>query len=515
VQQKHAQREQFIKLPSWILLKLFPLLRVLEMQVFLACLMVGQGRWNVTPLVLGSLASRVARDRSQVRRALRSLVALGVLGVEAGPRVGTYMVTPPTVAALPAIQAALKARTKAGNGRGHLRLLPPLPQPPPPPPKERRGKGRGKAGGRGGGEGEDPPRDPLGAVPELAGELLPSPPPALWEEPGPSSRTMDLGGDSHAPRTMDLGEPPAPESGPLAVWQGGDSPSLPPTLPPPPENPEEKPPAAPPAPARPPSAPTEEPEPFFPSFLSCGGGTPAPAGGGTPAPPISRSGEFSKNPSDLPRTSEDDEEILNFPRRLTPEEISPDDPEDPRFADEDAAGTRTTLEQVQVLCQAVEVLYLPGIKRHVAAPLLARLLGWCDTFQEAQAYLRDRLPAAQRDPSVRAPLAWVCHEPSFVAWRREQAAAAAAAAARAEAMARQKAREAQEGPWRGPVPLGEVLSRTEAQGRARSVLAALAGPPAGLTLPSDHFGPDAVGVQTYKGFRYLRAGEVWRRAGKA
>lgn len=511
MQQKHAKKERFIRLPDWILLRLFPLLRVLEMQVFLACWQVGQDRWERTPLVLGSLAASVGRDRAQVRRSLRMLAALGIFELQAGPRPGTYLVTPPSDTDLPRLLGELKGSGRGGK-RPPLRLVPPLPQPPPPPPK---GKGRK---GNGGGEGEGPPLDPLGTVtPLVAGEA-----------PAPSPRTMVLvrggGGDS--------GDGPEPTLDtafrPLAPLGGGDSPGLPSTLPPPPpatptepqETLPDEPPAGPPAPARPPSAPTEEPEPFFPSLLSCGGGTPAPAEGGTPAPPISSSGEISKNPSVLPDASDDsgrtsEGEILNFPRKLTLEEISPDDPDDPRFAHEDAAGPRTTLEQVQVLCQVVELCYLPELPRRVSAPLLARLLGWCDTFLEAQAYLRERLPAAQRDPSVRAPLAWVCHEPAFVAWRREQAAAAAAAAARAQAREREKAREAQEGPWRGPVPLGEVLGRSEALGRARGVLAALGGPPAGLTLPGEHFGPDATGVQVYKGFRYLRAGEVWRRAGKA
>lgn len=468
MQQKHAKKERFIRLPEWILLRVFPFLKVLEMQVFLACWQVGQDRWARTPLVLGSLAASVGRDRAQVRRSLRMLAGLGIFELQAGPRPGTYLVTPPSVTDLPRLLGELKGSGRGGK-RPPLRLVPPLPQPPPPPPKAKKASG-------GGDDGQPP----------------------------------------DAPRTMDL--PPG----------GGDSPGLPSTLPPPPpatptephEIPEPAPPAEPPAPARPPSAPTEEPEPFFPSRFACGGGTLEHAEGGTPAPPISSSGEISKNPSDLPDASDDSErtsegEILNFPRKLTLEEISPEDPEDPRFAHEDAAGPRTTLEQVQVLCQVVELCYLPELPRRVSAPLLARLLGWCDTFLEAQAYLRERLPAAQRDPSVRAPLAWVCHEPAFVAWRREQAAAAAAAAARAQAREREKAREAQEGPWRGPVPLGEVLGRSEALGRARGVLAALGGPPAGLTLPGEHFGPDATGVQVYKGFRYLRAGEVWRRAGKA
>lgn len=526
-----AKKEQFLSLPMGVVHWLLPLLRVVELQVFLACWQIGQGRWARTQIVLSALASRVGKDRAQVRRSLRSLAAAGVLQVEAGDRPGSYRMAPPAPDALELIREELRRRkrpragVRASEGGAELRLVPPpLPQPP----KKSRASRKGRRGGDGGDR-----SDPPGGSPSVA-----LPPPIV-----------------------------------------------PPVSPPP------TPPLAP-----PPAAPAEIPEPFralgvidwtelaaepeTSAISPASGGTISHVGGGLPEHPISRSGEISKeiaSSSLLPASppcaraseesdetsdefsrifeeSEESEENWTPGKVLSPEEICSVDPEDPRWDDAaEEAGTRATTQQVEFLWMWVEAQGLPGLSRRLASPLLYRLLTWSDRYETARDYLVEELPKARRDRNVRSPLAYVCHEPRFVAWRAEKGARSARRGPGGTGSAPPSPR-GQDGPVtpnHGPPPLsreewapiqaelqrriaagpppptvpGQVRplanawspeqKATNASG-ARAALAALQGPPAEATLAAD-FSPGAVGVITHRGYRYTRteATAVWRRVGRA
>lgn len=493
MQANKAKKERFLQLPAQLVAWLVPLLRVMELQVFLAVWEVCQGRWEKTPLVLASLAGRVGRDRAQVRRSLRSLAAAGVIQVEAGPRPGTYKITPANPAAYGLIRDELRTRATKGGG-GQLRLLPPLPQPPPPPSKKR-GKGKG-------GDGED--RPPPSFPP------LPPPPP---EEPAPPSRF---------PRV----EPP-------------------------------------------PSAPLEIPEPYqrgavldwcaladSPAFFEAQGGTISDGGGGLFEPPISRSGEISKDPivvSDREvlareaRDTSDDDRFFDFAEEHQPgrvlglDEISPPSSDKEPQDREEIAGDRASVAQVEALWLWVDSQGL-GLRRGTAAPLLYRLLGWAERYEQARDYLCTQIPDVRRDPQVRAPLAYVCHEPRFRAWLASQASPlpspprgrpagpaepnhgpppltpqewAPIAKGIAERLQDHGPRSAQDHGPRSVLVWDDQQAQTNAS-NARRALSLLGGPPAGPTLPATHE-PGVTGAIVFKGWRYTRQDPAadWRRVGRA
>jgi len=320
---------------------------------------------------------------------------------------------------------------------------------------------------------------------------------------------------------------------------------------------------------------------FEPVFVGPGG-TDMHAAGGLQGPPYSTQGEISKILSDRssegseppasahepePAAAENDEEndenetndedFLSFPGDeeptgpgLTILDDGPPDPTPGAPCDDTPAGANATPAQVELLWLGAEA-HFPGLQRKTAARLLYQLLTWSKTYEEARDFLFDRIDEVKEDPTIRAPLAWICHEPSFLAWREARNAPRAPKRPRAPA----RAPGGQGGPvtpHHGPPPLNaeearafqaelarrlpppsEVVTRpgepratplrwdaaqraTNATG-ARGVLASLAGPAPGPTLPPDHFGAGAVGTCVYKGFRYTRSSveAAWTRVGRA
>ena len=373
-----------------------PFLRVLELQVFLAVCDVCQDRWGKVPIVVAILARRLRRDPSQVRRALRELDAQGVFALSPGHKEGSYLVLCAAEETWRTVGARLEARwqgKRAVDGPeardGAAAVLTP---PPAAPPLPRRPPRRKKSGGAGGGDGDGP-----GLFQDRPDQAVS--PPAVAPPP-----------------------PPAPAPDPARA----------PTIPAP----------APTEPTPPPSSP----EPYYyppnfasfladhPDFFLDFGGTNPPVDAGkfvppSAAPPIlvcldrEKFLNQSSGSSDLDR---------NLPRPHACEAEGPDDDENDDDFDksfegdgEGDDGDEATIAEVPQL-DHVGSLWIafghsfPGLNRATAAPRLAAILGWARSYEEARDYLREQIPSVTSDPKIRAPLAYLAHEPRFHTWREER-----------------------------------------------------------------------------------------------
>lgn len=503
-----------------------PFLRVLELQVFLAVCDVCQDRWGKVPIVVAILARRLRRDPSQVRRALRELDAQGVFALSPGQREGSYLVLCAAEDTWRSVGARLEARWQGKRAPvdgpdardGAAAVLTPPPAAPPLPRRPPRRKKSGGAGGGGDGDGPGLFQDRPSLV---------VPPPAVAPPPPPA--------------------PPAPD------------PARAPTIPAP-------------APTEP-SPPPSSPEPYYypPSFSAFladhpdffldfeGTNPPVDAGGFVPpsaAPPILVCLDREKFLKD--RSSGSSDLDRNLPRPHACEAEGPDGDDDDDFGksfegEGDDDGDEATTPDVPQL-DHVGSLWLafgasfPGLNRATAAPRLAAILGWAKSYEEARDYLREQIPAVTSDPKIRAPLAYLAHEPRFHTWRED----------------RQGARSGRVVAFRrgggGSSPLSAVLGAVLGQGKApaapppsperaplvprlppaaaepytrdpawqarqveqarQNAAAAAAGRAAlvaaqkiPLTLAADHFGPGARGVRHDFGYAWAwsEAEQFWRR----